>query len=590
MLHRKTVWMFVSVMLVFSLALAACAPGATPTAEPQATNPPEATTAPGTDAPEPTEAAEPTEVAEPTAAAEGSGTATISFVQEPDSLSPFYTSMFFSAITRDFWLKGPWSFDDQNNPVPELATEIPSADNGGLSDDGTSITIMLRDDVTWSDGTPVTADDFVFTYDMIMSDGNVIQSRYPYEDFVASVEAPDAQTVVVNFNEPFAPWLTTIFTYVLPKHILQPVFDAEGTLDNAEWNRAPTVGVGPFVFSEWESGSHIVFTANPNWIRPPSLEQVVVRIVPDDAAQEAAILAGDTDIGVFLSSDKIETLEADGTVDVVAVGSGYNEGWFPNVNPETARPFMLDVNVRRALALATDRFSFVNDRLDPEINPVNVTFWDTTPPFDNPDLEPYPYDPEEAARLLDEAGWVDSNGDGTRDKDGVELVVRYITNDRALRADMQAVVQQGWAELGIGAELVQHSSDIYWNSYNDGGPQAMGEYDIAQYSSVGAFPDPEASDNWLCSTISSADNPDGLNWQGYCDPEMDALLQEQAVTLDPEARIDLYHQISQKMYDDVIYVGIWKDPDLWSINNRLQNVKISGATPFWNAHEWAVGS
>jgi ABC-type transport system substrate-binding protein len=75
-------------------------------------------------------------------------------------------------------------------------------------------------------------------------------------------------------------------------------------------------GYGPFVFSEWESGSHIIFTANPNWINPPKLEQVFIRIVPDDAAQEAAIIAGDTDIGVFLSSDQIETLEAGGTVDV----------------------------------------------------------------------------------------------------------------------------------------------------------------------------------------------------------------------------------------------------------------------------------
>jgi peptide/nickel transport system substrate-binding protein len=594
MLHRKTLWMLLSATLALSLVLAACAPAATPTPEAQPTQAPEATEAPGSTEAAPTEA--PTEAAAPTeaptevAAPEFDGTATISFVQEPDNLNPWYTDMFFSAITTQFWLKGLWSFDDQNNPVPELAAEIPTADNGGLSADGQTITVKLRDDVTWSDGEPLTADDFVFTYDMIMSDANVVLSRYPYEDYVTAVEAADPHTVVISMSEPFAAWLTTLFDNVLPKHVLQPVFDADGTLDNAEWNRAPTVGVGPFVFSEWESGSHIIFKANPNWITPPHLEQVVIRIVPDDAAQDAAIIAGDTDIGVFLSSDKIETLEAGGTVDVVAVGSGYDEGWFLNVNPDTARPFMLDPNVRRAIALATDRFSFVNDRLDPSVNSVSVTFWDTTPPFDNPDLEPYPYDPDEAQRLLDEAGWVDSNGDGTRDKDGVELVVRYITNDRGLRQDMQAVVQQQWAEVGIGAELVNYSSDIYWNAYNADGPQAQGNYDIAQYSSVGSFPDPEASANWLCDQIASADNPDGANWQGYCDEEMDALLKEQAVTLDLDARIDLYHQISQKMYDETIYVGIWKDPDLWSINKRLQNVVLSGATPFWNAQEWTVGS
>jgi peptide/nickel transport system substrate-binding protein len=251
---------------------------------------------------------------------------------------------------------------------------------------------------------------------------------------------------------------------------------------------------------------------------------------------------------------------------------------------------MLDVNVRRAIALATDRFTIVNDLLNPEINPVNVTFWDATEPYNNPNLEPYPYDPDEAARLLDEAGWVDSNGDGTRDKDGVELVLRYITNDRELRKNYQAVVEQQWSLVGIGADLQNYSSDVYWNGYNDNGPQAQGLYDIAQYSSVGSFPDPEASFNWLCSEISSAENPDGANWQGVCIDELDTLLMDQASVLDTQERIDMYHQISQLLYDEVLYVGIWKDPDLWSINNRLQNVKLSGAAPFWNAHEWSVSA
>lgn len=520
-----------------------------------------------------------------------SGTATITFTQEPDNLNYLYTQMWFSAITRELWDKGLWSYDENNKPVPEIAAEIPSAENGGLSADGKTITVKLRDDVKWSDGEPVTADDFAFSYEMIMSDKNVVNGRYPFDEYVESVTAKDAHTLVIQFKEPFAPWLTYMFDdWVLPKHILQPVFDKEGTIDNAAWNKAPTVGVGPFVFSEWESGSHIIFKANPNWIHPPKLEQIFIRIVPDDAAQEAAIIAGDTDIGVFLSSDQIQKLEAGGNVKVVAVPSGYDEGWFPNVSPKTAHPAMLDVNVRKAIALATDRFTIVKDLLKEDVNPVNVTFWDATEPYNNTDLKPYPYDPEEAKRLLDAAGWKDSNGDGTRDKDGKELVLRYITNDRELRKNVQAVVQQQWSLVGIGAELQNYSSDVFWNGYNDNGPQAQGAYDIAEYSSNPAFPDPEASGNWLCDQISSADNPDGSNWQGVCMDELDALLKKQSATLDTQARIDLYHQISKLMYDQVLYIGIWKDPDLWSINNHLQNVKLSGAAPFWNASEWTAAA
>ena len=575
---KRNLTLLLSLVVLASMVLAACGGAAPATQAPAITEPPGDTEPEATEPPA-TEAAAP----------EFSGTATITFTQEPDNLNPLYTSMWFSEITREFWLKGLWSFDENSEPVPELAVEVPSAENGGISEDGLTITYRLRDDIFWSDGTPITAEDFVFTYDMAMAESNVVISRSPYEEHVASVEAPDPQTVVVTFNEPFAGWLTTVFDYVLPKHVLQPVFDSEGTLDNAEWNRAPTVGTGPFVFSEWESGSHIIFSANPNWVNPPKLEQVVIQIVPDDAAQEAAILAGDTHIGVFLSSDQIETLEAGGTVDVVGTPGGFNEAWFLNVNPETAHPAMLDANVRKALALATDRFTIVEDLLDPTINPVNASFWDNTPGYEAESLEPYPYDPEQAAQLLDEAGWVDSNGDGTRDKDGVELVLRYITNDRELRQNVQAVVQQQWSLVGIGAELVNYSSDVYWNGYNDEGPQAQGLYDIAEYSSAPSGPpDPEASVNWYCDQISSADNPDGANWQGVCDEELESLLREQAVTADLAQRQALYDQIAERMYNEVYYIGMWKDPDLWSIHQDLQNVRLSGPTPFYNSHEWEV--
>jgi peptide/nickel transport system substrate-binding protein len=565
---KRIFFVVLSVLVVSSFLLTACGTPATEApSEPVA---PEATEVP--EAPAPT----------------FSGTATITFVQEPDNLNPMYTTMSFSGYLRPFYLKPTWDFDENAQPVPVLVKEIPSVENGGLSADGKTITLSLREDVTWSDGQPLTADDFVFTFDMIMSDQNTPIGRYPFDPYVESVVAKDPTTVVITLKEPLAAWLTSLFYYVLPKHVLQPVFDAEGSIDNAEWNRNPVPGLGPFVLDQWETGSHLSFKANPNWINPPKLEQVFVRIVPDDAAQEAAILAGDADIGAFLSSDQIEKLEADGKVKVYPLESGYNEAWFLNVNPDTARPFMLDVNVRKAIALATDRFTIVKDLLVESINPVNVTFWDTTPPFQTDTLQPYPYDPEQAKALLDAAGWVDSNGDGIRDKDGVELIVRYATNQRELRKNVQAVVEQQWKEVGIGAELANYSSDIFWNGYNDGGPQALGQYDVAEFSSsANAFPDPDTS-GFTCAQICNAENPDGSNTQGYCNPALDELFNKQAVTVDPVARKELFNQIQQIMYDDVIYIGMWKDPDLWSLSNRLQNVRFSGVYPFWNAYEWEI--
>jgi peptide/nickel transport system substrate-binding protein len=420
-------------------ALASCAPAAaTPEAEEPTTAPeeeveePEETEAPGeeeTQAPEPTEA--PTEAVE---AGEG-GVAVLIFTQEFDTLNPYYTQMWFSAITMQFWNHHAWEFDENNAPFPVLVTEIPSAENGGVSEDGTILTLTLRDDIVWSDGEPITADDFVFTYEMIMDDNNAVASRYPY-DLIESVEAADERTVVVTFTEPFAGWLATLWEGLLPAHVLRPVFEADGTLDTADWNLAPTVGSGPYVFAEWESGSFARFVANDNyWLGRPSIDEIFIRFVPDDASQVAALLAGDGDLGTFIAYSDIPALEAEG-VQIVTVNSGYNEGFYFYLDPENGHPALQDVRVRQAIALGIDREAINRDLLLGLTEPA-VTLWDNTP-YQDPSLEPWPYDPERAMELLDEAGWTDTNGDGTRDKDGVELVLIYGTTNREIRQDTQA--------------------------------------------------------------------------------------------------------------------------------------------------------
>jgi peptide/nickel transport system substrate-binding protein len=551
---------------------------------------PAATEAPA--AAEPTEAtAEPTEeaVAKP-AAGGGDKVVTISFTQEPSTLNPLYMNQWFAQITTQFWLERPWNFDENNEPYPVLLTELPSVGNGGISEDGLTMTMHLKDGLTWSDGEPFTSADFVFTWQMHMAEGNAPATRYPYDEYVKNVTAPDPQTVTIELNKPFAGWQATLFVAtnggtIIPKHILEPVFEAEGTIDNAEWNRAPTVGIGPFVFNEWESGSHLSFVRNPNYYgTPPKVDEIFFRIVPDDAAQVAALKTGDADIGTFISNTDVPDLK-DAGIDIVTVPSGYNETMFLDMRPDTAHPAMLDVNVRKALALGFNREQISRDLLFGLTQPA-ATFWDGSA-WVNPDIEPYPYDPEQAKQLLDEAGWVDSNGDGTRDKDGTELVLRYATTTRPVRMDTQAVVQQQLQEIGIGVELSSFESDIFFGGYAEGGPCAVGEADICQYSDGVNFPDPDTY-YWLCSEIPSDENPAGTNYF-ICDEELDQLFKEQAVTVDADKRRELVYQIQQLMHDKVYEIGIWQDPDIWALNPRLQNVKLSGVTPFHNSTEWDIG-
>lgn len=510
--------------------------------------------------------------------------ATITFVQEPDSLSPLYTTMWFSGILTDLWLVGLWTFDDDLEPVPMLAQEIPTAENGGISEDSRTITVQLREDATWSDGTPVTADDFVFTYDMIMDDRNTVLSRSPYDEFVESVVAENDHTLVVTFNEPFAPWLAQLFDYVIPKHVLEPVMEADGTLDGAAWNRNPTVGVGPYVFSQWESGSHIMFTRNESHWAPGNIERIFVRMTPDDAAQIAAIRAGDTDIGVFISFTDVPELEALGTLQVLSTASGFMEGWFFNMG-ENAHPALADVRVRQALAHGFDRWQITNDLLL-GLSAPPASAWDLSP-YASPNVPPAPYDPELAAQLLDEAGWV-MGAAGVREKDGEVLRLRYVTNTRRLRLDTQVVVQDMFRDLGVEFELINHPSDIFFAGYAENGPIATGQYDIAEWSSTPpGFPDPSTM-RWTCGEIPSDDNPVGGNWNFYCNPTLDELFVAQAVTVDTDARIAIFEEIQRIMMDDMVWLGVWQDNDIWSVSNRLGNVRISGASPFWNVGEWTL--
>jgi peptide/nickel transport system substrate-binding protein len=507
--------------------------------------------------------------------------AVLIFTQEPDTMNPLYTNMYYSTILHPLWNVETWQFDNKNAAYPVLVIELPTSENGGISTDGKVITLHLRNDIKWSDGQPLTSTDFKFTYEMTMAKKNTVATTYPY-DSIASIDTPDAQTVVINFKEPFAPWLL-LFKSLLPEHVLKPVFDKEGTLDNAEWNKKPTVGIGPYVFKEWQSGSQLLFVRNDNYFGEKArLDQIFIRIVPDDASQVAALKAGDGDLGIFIAYPDVPPLEQAG-VKIVSVSSGFSEGWFFNLGPKGS-PALQDVRVRQALGYAVDRGKISKDLLLGKTKP-GASLWDNTMYVD-PSLTPLPYDPEKAKQLLDEAGWQVGAG-GIREKDGVKLALRYGTTTKEVRQSTQAVVQQMLEQVGIKIDLFNYDSDIFFADYTNKGPAYTGELDIMEWSDAPLFPDPDIS-YWRCDQIPSDESPQGTNAEFLCDKELDGLFKLQATQVDLKQRIDTFHKISKLMYDKVYWLSIWQDPDIWAIGKRLDNVKLSGITPFYNVAEWTV--
>jgi len=573
------------VLVIASLVLAACAtPQQTvaPTeAQPVVVEP--------TTAPEVVEPTKPPEV-QPTTAPEVQPTevakkvATFIWTQEFDSLNPYYTNMWFSTITQQLWNCWVWNFDDKSNPIPVLVTEIPSKENGGISEDNKTITLKLRDDIVWSDGTPITAKDFLFTHEMLVNLKNAVVRTNPY-DLMESVTAPDDRTVVITFKDPYAPWLARLYQGVLPEHVLRPVFEKDGNIDQAEWNRAPTVGCGPYNFAEWESGSFARFVRNDNyWGNKPKIDEIFFRFVPDDASQIAALTNKEGDLGTFIAYSDIAGLEAAG-MKIEKVFSGYVEGIYFMEQPNLGSPAVKDVLVRQAIAYATNREAVTKDLLL-GLTQVGITYWDNTP-YEDPTLKPYPFDPEKAKQLLDQAGWKDTNNDGVREKDGKDLVLNYGTTTREIRKDTQAVFQQNLADVGIKVNLLNYDSDQFFADYANKGPEYTGELDMFEYSQTAFFPDPDASE-WLCSEVPSPEKPTGVNAVG-CIPELDKLFQLQATQVDPAERTKTFYQITRYIVDNMHFLGVWQDPDIWAVSSRVQNVKLSGTTPFYTIAEWDLG-
>ncbi len=516
----------------------------------------------------------------------------IAFVQDIDTMNyGMYSNQYFSSILMSLWNSPPWVFDDQLTPVPRLVTEVPTVENGDVSADGKVITLHLRKDIQWSDGEPITSADFVFTYQMYIDNANTVDSRSPY-DQMASVEAPDAQTVVVTFNEVYAPWPTSIFLSVLPQHVLKPVYDKDGTLDNADFNRLPSVSSGPFIVAERETGNYILFKRNDHYFDAPAkLDQIYVRIVPDDAAQVAALLNGDVDLGIFIAPDDAKTLQEKG-VQIATVNSGYHEGLFFNFKPDSGHDAIQDLAVRQAIAYGLNRDGIASDLLEygsgpNDHNAIADTFWHDTP-WADPSIHHETFDPDKAKQILQDDGWIPGS-DGIRVKNGQRLHLTWATNDRTLRTQVQAVGQQQLKDIGIEIELVNLPSDTFFGSYADGNPVALGQYDFWEYSETTYFPDPDAVD-WRCSEIPTDANPSGVNNQYLCDKQLDGLFADEASSADPEARRQDFYKIEKIMADNLYWMPLWHDPDIWALSARFANAKLSPSTQFWNAANWDVAS
>ncbi len=599
-MHRPArLYRLISGLVSAALALAACAQPAPTTLTPA--NPP----ADGA-----TPAAQDVTPALPPTAVPAAGPKTVigAWPQEPDKLTPYFTIMPSALALAQLTLVGLAEWDEHGNYVPELAAEVPSTANGGISADGLTITWKLKPGLVWSDGEPLTSADVKFTYDVIMSDTSLVLQRAPYET-IASVETPDATTVVLTFQELNPAW-PTLFSQgpdnagaILPAHVLT----GKTALESNPYIRQPNIVSGPFVVTEWRTGDHLTLVPNERFYGGrPKLEQITLQFMPTPEAALAALQTGAVDwYPDFSEADlaALRALEGSGQFRSVVVPRADFEHYFFNLGTTAGVagfdysrsdrdgfcPFQ-DGRVRQAIVFGLDRVGMVARLLDERVT-VPASPWPNSA-WTNTTLQPEPYDPTRARALLDAAGYTDKDGDGIREGlcAGVEtpLSFSFETTDKPLRVDLALAARASLAQIGVDFRPIHSPAGAFLANYSDGGVLPTGRFDMAGYT-TGFFPDPyPAAGDWDCN-IPSAANPIGTNNYHLCDPALVERLAAVNATADPAARKVALDALQQYLYDQAYVVMLYARASVYAFTPRFQPGPFgfySGLN--WNAERWDV--
>lgn len=497
-----------------------------------------------------------------------------------DSLIPELSASASSIDVGQFWAAWFFQVSERGDLEPELATEIPSPQNGGVSRDGLTITYHLRKGVTWQDGATFTAADAIFTWHLIMDPRNNVLTREGYDD-IASMTAPDPYTLRITLKKPYAPAIATFFgpslqpMPVLPEHLLKGLPD----INHATYNNRP-VGTGPFYVDSFEPGNKIVLKPNAHyWRGAPKLSEVDFLVVTDPNTQTTMMRTREADLYYDPGNSQVAELQTIPGVHMVE--KIFNEYWYLIMNER--HPPLDDVRVRRAISMATDRAYVSRVVMHGLATPAQTD----QPPFSwafDPNVHQPSFDPAGAARLLDEAGWK-LGPDGYRSKNGTELSLVFATGTawedaRKLAPVFQAMMQR----VGIRVVIKFYPTSILEGSAGSGGVINNGRFDLA-YTGWIAGVDPDDDALWACDQMP----PAGWN-QGYlCDPRIDAEEHIALTQYDRATRRAAYWRIQELLAQDVPVIFMYYANRDDAVRDGFENYRPAPAvTEFWNTYQWQM--
>ena len=500
-------------------------------------------------------------------------------------------------------------YDENGNMVPVLVEEIPTVENGGVAADLKSITWKLTPGITWSDGTPLTAADVVFSGEYCLHPDAGCNAASVFTD-VAGIEAPDEHTVTIRFSVakpfPYGPFVGSTAPIIQKAQFAGCL--GTRAQECTKQNFGP-IGTGPFKVVAFRANDVITLEANDRYRDPnkPAFASAVFKGGGDAASAARAVLeTGEFDYawnlqvepeileqmaaagkGVVVTSfgTSVERLMVNQTNDDPSLGENRSL-YLDGNNPH---PFLSDKAVRRALSLAIDRQTLVDAGYGAAGSPVCNVLPAPAIYASKANDECLKQDVDKANRLLDEAGWA-RGGDGIRLKDGVRISILYQTSTNSVRQGTQALIKQMWSQIGVETELRNIDAAVFFGG-DPASPDTYNKFyaDIEMYTNNFDGTDPEKyMANWACSEIPGPHNQWlGNNIQRSCRADYDALVAKMAQTasLDERARL-------ARAMNDILVQNHYMIPLIWRGDVSAHSTSLKGVrmnswdSELWNVADW----
>lgn len=540
------------------------------------------------------------------------GTATLRYWQAPTILNPYVSPGIKDAEAASLVIEPLAEYDPDGELVPVLATRIPTLANQGISADRTRITWTLREDVVWSDGSPFTAGDVVFTwrYCTAPEAGCVRAKNFAN---VVSVDAVDDRTVTITFDGP------TSFPYSLFVSYFGPILQASQFADClgaaaaacTDANERP-LGTGPYTVADFSANDSVRYGFNPLYrgvdYGVPSFGEVMLQgggsaveaarsVLELDAADYAwnlqvepevlfslAGVAGGTVVSAFATT--VERLVMNQTNPDPSLGELRSE-YADGTNPH---PFLTDRAVGRALSLAIDRDTLVRAGYG-EAGRVTCNVWPSpTAQSSTNNDECLVRNVDLANQILDDAGIVDSDGDGVREREGVPLKILYQTSTNAVRQTTQEQIKGWWAEIGVETELKDIDPSVFFGGDPDS-PDTVGRFyaDVQMYANRANGPDPEGYlGSWVTSQIARASNSfSGSNIPRFQSDEYDRLHAELRSTIDTDRRNELTIELNDLLVRSYSIIPLVYRGSVSAHSDDIEGVRMNDwDSTLWNFESW----